>query len=186
MSQPTTPITATAVGDEDETTNNQQQYQEDFVTPRQTPPRAAKKKQVLYSISKWFKPRSATVHRLLNEAQMRKESEESLARVTAEKKRRADIIESMQSEDRVNKRLSTQQAEVLVEDDPILAATEYIKKISSVREPEDEEENSILPLYVPAKCTDLLQECDLVLNKPFKVALKAAFRDLSDAPTVPR
>ena len=35
----------------------------------------------------------------------------------------------------------------------------------------------ILPLYVPAGCTDIIQECDTVINKSFKNALKKAFRD---------
>jgi hypothetical protein len=39
------------------------------------------------------------------------------------------------------------------------------------------EENHIIPLFVPAGCTDVLQECDTVINKPFKSAMKAAFRD---------
>ena len=39
------------------------------------------------------------------------------------------------------------------------------------------DENHIVLLYVPAKCTDILQECDVVLNGPFKAALKREFRD---------
>jgi hypothetical protein len=35
----------------------------------------------------------------------------------------------------------------------------------------------MMPLFVPAGCTDQLQECDTVLNKPFKQGVKAAFRD---------
>ena len=35
----------------------------------------------------------------------------------------------------------------------------------------------ILPLFVPAGCTDIIQECDTVINKPFKNGMKAAFRD---------
>lgn len=38
-------------------------------------------------------------------------------------------------------------------------------------------ENHIKLLYVPAKCTDLLQECDVALNGPFKAALRRTFRD---------
>ena len=38
-------------------------------------------------------------------------------------------------------------------------------------------ENNIIPLFVPAKCTDELQECDVALNSPFKVGLRAAFRN---------
>lgn len=34
-----------------------------------------------------------------------------------------------------------------------------------------------VPLYVPAGCTDLIQECDTVVNKPFKTAVRSAFRD---------
>ena len=36
---------------------------------------------------------------------------------------------------------------------------------------------NILPLYVPAGCTDIIQECDTVINKPFKVGMKREFRD---------
>ena len=35
----------------------------------------------------------------------------------------------------------------------------------------------ILPLFVPAGCTDIKQEIDTVKNKPFKNAMKGAFRD---------
>jgi hypothetical protein len=38
--------------------------------------------------------------------------------------------------------------------------------------------NNIYPLYVPGGCTDILQECDTVVNKTFKAAIKASFRDL--------
>ena len=38
-------------------------------------------------------------------------------------------------------------------------------------------DNNIALLYVPAGCTDILQECDVVINSPFKRALKRAFRD---------
>ena len=37
--------------------------------------------------------------------------------------------------------------------------------------------NNLLSLYIPAGCTDVIQTCDTVANKPFKVGLKAAFRD---------
>jgi hypothetical protein len=35
--------------------------------------------------------------------------------------------------------------------------------------------HNIATVFVPAGCTDLLQECDTVVNKPFKDALKKAF-----------
>jgi hypothetical protein len=38
-------------------------------------------------------------------------------------------------------------------------------------------ENNLLSLYIPAGCTDVMQTCDTVANKPFKVGLKAAFPD---------
>jgi hypothetical protein len=37
--------------------------------------------------------------------------------------------------------------------------------------------HNIYALFVPAACTDMFQECDTVVNKPFKNGLKAAFRD---------
>ena len=37
--------------------------------------------------------------------------------------------------------------------------------------------NNLLSLYIPAGCTDVMQTCDTVANKPFKVGLRAAFRD---------
>lgn len=37
--------------------------------------------------------------------------------------------------------------------------------------------NNILSLYVPAGCTDWMQECDVVVNAPFKRAIRDAFRD---------
>ena len=37
--------------------------------------------------------------------------------------------------------------------------------------------NNLLSLYIPAGCTDVMPTCDTVANKPFKVGLKAAFRD---------
>ena len=40
--------------------------------------------------------------------------------------------------------------------------------------------NFICPLYVPAGCTDIIQECDVVVNKPFKNAVRGAFRDHLD------
>jgi hypothetical protein len=38
-------------------------------------------------------------------------------------------------------------------------------------------ENNIEVVFVPARCTDEMQECDTVINKPFKSGIKAAFRD---------
>ena len=38
-------------------------------------------------------------------------------------------------------------------------------------------ENNLLSLYIPAAFTDVMKICDMVANKPFKVGLKAAFRD---------
>ena len=38
-------------------------------------------------------------------------------------------------------------------------------------------ENNLISLYIPAACTDVMQTCDTVANKPFKVGFKAAFRD---------
>ena len=38
-------------------------------------------------------------------------------------------------------------------------------------------DNFICPLFVPAGCTDVIQECDVVVNKPFKNAVRSAFRD---------
>ena len=40
--------------------------------------------------------------------------------------------------------------------------------------------NHIHPLFVPAGCTDAMQECDVVVNKPFKNAVRKAFRDHLD------
>lgn len=40
--------------------------------------------------------------------------------------------------------------------------------------------NHIYPLFVPADCTDAMQECDVVVNKPFKNAVRKAFRDHLD------
>ena len=34
-----------------------------------------------------------------------------------------------------------------------------------------------LPLFVQAGCTDIMQEMDTVINKPFKNGMKAVFRD---------
>jgi hypothetical protein len=39
------------------------------------------------------------------------------------------------------------------------------------------EMHNIIPFYVPGACTDELQECDTVINKPFKSKVKASFRD---------
>jgi hypothetical protein len=38
-------------------------------------------------------------------------------------------------------------------------------------------ENNIVVVFVPGRCTDEMQECDTVINKPFKNGIKAAFRD---------
>ena len=38
-------------------------------------------------------------------------------------------------------------------------------------------ECNIIPVYVPGRCTDELQECDVVVNKPYKNAVAGAFRD---------
>lgn len=38
-------------------------------------------------------------------------------------------------------------------------------------------ENNLCSLYIPAACTDVMQTCDTVANKPFKVGLKGAFRN---------
>lgn len=40
--------------------------------------------------------------------------------------------------------------------------------------------NYIYPLFVPAGCTDIMQECDVVVNKPFKNALRKGYRDHID------
>ena len=37
--------------------------------------------------------------------------------------------------------------------------------------------HKIAVVFVPARCTDVLEECDTVVNKPFMSGLKAAFRD---------
>jgi DDE superfamily endonuclease len=37
--------------------------------------------------------------------------------------------------------------------------------------------HNIAVVFIPARCTDVLQECDTVVNKPFKSGLKVAFRD---------
>ena len=41
-------------------------------------------------------------------------------------------------------------------------------------------ENRIASLFVPAKCTDEIQECDVVINKPYKDGVRQAFRDHID------
>ena len=38
-------------------------------------------------------------------------------------------------------------------------------------------DNGIVPVTVPATCTDELQVCDICVNKPFKMAAKRAFRE---------
>ena len=40
--------------------------------------------------------------------------------------------------------------------------------------------HNILPLFVPAGCTDLMQECDTVVNKPFKHAVKLVYKNHLD------
>ena len=40
--------------------------------------------------------------------------------------------------------------------------------------------HNILPLFVPAGCTDLMQECDTVVNKPFKHAVKLGYKNHLD------
>ena len=41
-------------------------------------------------------------------------------------------------------------------------------------------QNNIYQLYVPASFTDILQECDVVINKPFINALRKGYRDHID------
>ena len=41
-------------------------------------------------------------------------------------------------------------------------------------------DNRIASLFVPAKCTDELQECDVIINKPYKDGVRQAFRDHID------
>lgn len=36
--------------------------------------------------------------------------------------------------------------------------------------------HNIIPLMIPANCTDWIQECDVVVNKPFKAAIRKAFK----------
>jgi hypothetical protein len=38
-------------------------------------------------------------------------------------------------------------------------------------------DHNIIPIYVPAGCTDVIQECDTVINAPFKKVIRACFRD---------
>ena len=42
---------------------------------------------------------------------------------------------------------------------------------------DQKEDNNLLSLYIPAGCTDVMQTCDTVANKPFKDEIKAAYRD---------
>ena len=42
-------------------------------------------------------------------------------------------------------------------------------------------DNFIAPLFVPAACTDAMQECDVVVNKPFKAAVRSGYRDHLDS-----
>ena len=39
------------------------------------------------------------------------------------------------------------------------------------------QEHNIFPLFVPAGCTEILHENEVLINKPFKAAVKSAFRD---------
>jgi hypothetical protein len=39
------------------------------------------------------------------------------------------------------------------------------------------ENNIILPVYIPAGCTDLHQVCDVIINKPYKNGVVKAFID---------
>jgi len=38
-------------------------------------------------------------------------------------------------------------------------------------------DNKIIPVFVPAGCTDVIQECDTVINAPFKKSIRACFRN---------
>ena len=38
-------------------------------------------------------------------------------------------------------------------------------------------DHNIIPIYVPAGCTDVIQECDTVINAPFKKVMRACFRN---------
>jgi hypothetical protein len=38
-------------------------------------------------------------------------------------------------------------------------------------------DRNIIPIYVPAGCTDVIQECDTIINAPFKKVMRACFRD---------
>ena len=38
-------------------------------------------------------------------------------------------------------------------------------------------DNHIIPLFIPAGCTDTFQECDVIVNKPFKSAIRVCFQD---------
>lgn len=40
--------------------------------------------------------------------------------------------------------------------------------------------HKIVPLFVPAGCTDIMQECDTVVNKPFKNGVRNEYRDHMD------
>ncbi len=39
------------------------------------------------------------------------------------------------------------------------------------------QENNIVPVFIPASCTDVMQVLDVCCNRPYKVAVRAAFRD---------
>ena len=57
----------------------------------------------------------------------------------------------------------------------IIHALHYSHKDATVLE--FMKDNNLLSLYVPAGCTDIMQTCDTVANKLFKIGIKAAFRD---------
>ena len=37
--------------------------------------------------------------------------------------------------------------------------------------------NNNVPLFIPVGCTDVLQECDTVVNKPFKKSVQGGYLD---------
>jgi len=139
--------------DEDE----EQQEEVVIVNSRRiTPPRKAKK-QIVPALSKWFRPMSSSVYNLLlNAANMRKDSEEAVAKSANEKKRRADLIESIQREktDKRNKVIRLDHGDEKKDEDehdaaknPIEAATQFINQISSIQEEEDDDEPSMIRKY---------------------------------------
>ena len=56
----------------------------------------------------------------------------------------------------------------------IIHALHYSHKDATVLE--FMKDNNLLSLYIPAGCTDVMQTCDTMANKPFKVGFEAAFR----------